>query len=113
MSNEAKHTPGPWRMHDMESFTVVAGKPSICIANANALHRSEAENDANARLIAAAPDLLEENIQARTTLGMMAMLALQSDLEGVQEIARTLDISLYGGVPFVASPAIAKAEGAE
>lgn len=55
MSNsntKSKHTPGPWRLNGNRTITVGDfGKPGSFIA--------EVKNDANARLIAAAPELLE------------------------------------------------------
>ena len=49
------HTPGPWRLHDMERATIVAGKPGGEVANCL---NGFGNQDANARLITAAPDLL-------------------------------------------------------
>lgn len=60
----ARHTPGPWTVRD---GTNIYGKRQdvgykTCIANAGSFSSNEvdttAENQANARLIAAAPDLL-------------------------------------------------------
>ena len=67
MQSEAKHTPGPWRILDPSSpvphehVRVVVGKGRTArdtVASAAAYRRAE-ECEANARLIAAAPDLLE------------------------------------------------------
>lgn len=58
MNTKATFTPGPWRHHDMEDATIVAGKPGIPIADCNARNRPLEENEANARLISAAPELL-------------------------------------------------------
>jgi hypothetical protein len=52
-----KHTPGPWHIHDTEPFTV-CGPDGDSVAGADAFKRSMEENGANARLIAAAPELL-------------------------------------------------------
>lgn len=54
--SESNHTPGPWRLHDMERATVVAGKPGGEIANCL---NGFGDQAANAHLIAAAPELLE------------------------------------------------------
>lgn len=56
----AKHTPGPWEFDDKHS----SGFPLLCLYaadNRNPFHgsRSDDEQNANARLIAAAPELLE------------------------------------------------------
>lgn len=50
--NETKATPGPWEVatsRDVWSAVIAPGVATICM---------EIENDADARLIAAAPDLL-------------------------------------------------------
>ena len=49
-------TPGPWRLHDMERATIVAGRPGGEVANCC---NGFGDQDANARLIAAAPQLFE------------------------------------------------------
>lgn len=55
-----KHTPGPWEIAQTKSanlfITNATGKLSVCNSVNGA---SSAEETANARLIAAAPDLLE------------------------------------------------------
>ena len=62
--NDAKHTKGPW-IHSKHGFNVLTADEmhSICAVHApNPGHTSEKdvqEHLANARLIAAAPDLLE------------------------------------------------------
>ena len=53
-----KHTLGPWKLHDMEE-NVIVGKDHLTIADVNATNRSKEENNANALLIASAPELLE------------------------------------------------------
>ena len=54
----SKHTLGQWKLHDMES-NVIVGKDHLTIADVNAKNRNEEENQANAKLIASAPELLE------------------------------------------------------
>jgi hypothetical protein len=57
MSNKSKHTPGPWTaLPDKEGWTIQSGQYRVCeVPNVNHFP----QNEANARLIAAAPDLLE------------------------------------------------------
>lgn len=63
----SKHTPGPWQTdqaeHDApyQDIRIHAGKGSICCVwiDDAPLHDYNAEQRANARLIAAAPELLE------------------------------------------------------
>lgn len=54
----SKHTPGPWTADDNDSYSVwsVYGYNNQRLAN---VFGDSAEADANARLIAAAPELLE------------------------------------------------------
>lgn len=59
--SDAKHTPGPWEACDAGDYSDYDGKCRVILGDdlriAVALG-DHAENDANARLIAAAPDLL-------------------------------------------------------
>lgn len=56
---KAKHTPGPWNASLQDE--AVFSESGDCIASTHWMkaHVSPATNDANARLIAASPDLLE------------------------------------------------------
>jgi hypothetical protein len=94
----SKHTPGPWQTdqaeHDApyQDIRIHAGKGSICCVwiDDAPLHDYNAEQRANARLIAAAPELLEalKRLMSETT-------TMQDALEAAQQ----------------ARAAIAKAEG--
>jgi FMN phosphatase YigB (HAD superfamily) len=54
-----KHTPGPWECGKFAHyFTDVVAVDGRRVATATIAYRSSAEADANARLLAAAPDLL-------------------------------------------------------
>lgn len=68
--SEARHTPGPWTLSD-DYDTVFGGPPddrgSVMVANI-AGDADDPENEANARLIAAAPELLEVARQYAATL---------------------------------------------
>ena len=65
---ESKHTPGPWHVGGIADSIVYAAD-GFAVANANVYHNSHGphETGANARLIAAAPDMLAalEAIEAR------------------------------------------------
>lgn len=83
-----EHTPGPWSIHPHHAYDVVPqdhiGRPmggssdpdtdratyaqEICAMHWPDPHRSRAEVQANARLIAAAPDLLEAVVALRSSL---------------------------------------------
>ncbi len=64
------HTPGPWTVQSLETahndycdwptFAVRSAKTNVCLATVGKVDHYESErNEANARLIAAAPDMLE------------------------------------------------------
>jgi len=62
MNNRNKHTPGPWIVSDetRENFVWILDENSdtgVCMVHTDT--DSKDESDANARLIAAAPELLE------------------------------------------------------
>ena len=61
MNTNAKHTPGPWENHkwNCEEHQISAKGGTIALVSHSHSLVSEAEADANARLIAAAPDMLE------------------------------------------------------
>lgn len=52
------HCPGPWRIDDISSQDVIARVGHIAIASANLGPQPARDDAANARLIAAAPELL-------------------------------------------------------
>ena len=72
----SKHTPGPWRaekhpqhdhVHCSELWMIIAGEPDDC-SDAEIAQVIAYEAEANARLIAAAPDMLEALKEARALL---------------------------------------------
>ncbi len=86
MENEMKHTPGPWRLN--EKFTTVSSETE---------HIASVDTLANARLIAAAPEMLE------ALKGMEDMFRRHIEgREGPDDAAQLWD---------AAQAAIAKAEG--
>jgi hypothetical protein len=102
-----KHTPGPWtieysELHQcfvvspVDSAYVISGMVGIA---------------ANARLIAAAPDLKAEHEEWGRRFASALLAALQDDLTEIKDLARTLDIRASTVGPYIHSPAIAKAEG--
>lgn len=62
--SDAKHTPGKWRHHDMEHATVVAGTPGVGVADCNATHRTDKENEANAQRIVTAVNCHDDLVEA-------------------------------------------------
>ena len=96
----SKHTPGSWRVGNsfMESGVFSAdGKTIVALTHGSARYyrRQEqiAEQDANARLIAAAPDLLE---------ALMGLRLYVDPMMGGEEVDNAIR---------AANAAIAKAEG--
>lgn len=73
---EAEHTPGPWT-HELQSgseyiYEVMAAGYYVATAHDGAMGKSNAE--ANARLIAAAPDLLEALQEAAVLIEGVLMI---------------------------------------
>lgn len=64
--NEQKHTPGPWKIANLyplpdfgETYQITAhGVPTVARVNTDYAGMGLGEGEANARLIAAAPDML-------------------------------------------------------
>ena len=88
--SKAEFTPGPWHHHDMEAMTV-CGPDHSGVALTDCRHRTVAENEANANLIIAAPDLLAA---AKCALADLEGAIERSDLgdEGVAYDAAKLTI---------------------
>lgn len=103
-----KHTPGPWSLseetlRDGLKSKLVHGIPEGMIAIVRVEHQGAYYGDANARLIAAAPDLLEAVRATRALVSEAAATGFNwSDGDWAER--------LYGNQA-VLSAAIAKAEG--
>ena len=70
----AQHTPAPW-VHDQAENMIMKQREDgtqWLVAQARSVSCSVAERDANARLIAAAPDLLAALVVARDELTLIA-----------------------------------------
>jgi hypothetical protein len=57
--SKQSHTPGPWVHHPEDNIITAAGTVTLIECQARSLYVSVEERDANARLMAAAPELLE------------------------------------------------------
>ena len=57
----AQHTPGPWHIGGKPQSPIIFGSDGFAVADATVFHGTfkEGQTEANANLIAAAPDLLE------------------------------------------------------
>ena len=97
----AKHTPGPWEVHysPHHFFEIFAAAASRTITNVPTHMTDGAVQEANARLIAAAPELLEALAGLRASIGRMPA---DMSRPGWCEIVTAL---------FEADAAIAKAKG--
>jgi hypothetical protein len=71
--SEIKHTPGPW-VFDEDECSAIPALHLYCADSKNPFHgsRSEEELKANARLIAAAPELLEALKEAIETIKFLS-----------------------------------------
>jgi hypothetical protein len=102
-----KHTPGPWRAQPREGFEGEWEVVSTCeiewLIAAAAPHIDGDPDEANARLIAAAPELLE------ALVGLMRVMpVLPADAKTIRGIEQQ-----YDAAHRAARAAIAKAKGGE
>ncbi len=109
------HTPVPW-----EAFKPTRGPERFLIRTPGANRRHIAEvplsydlirdgnTEGNARLIAAAPDLLAEHQAWARAFGAALLLAMQGDYSEVDRLGRGL-VTFQDGKPVLRSEAIARA----
>ena len=81
------HTPGPWRREGRFVYALGEGETNVFSANVQGGGSGSdvatlAEQEANARLIAAAPELLEEGIKATR---LLRLLTIRQIIEGGDE----------------------------
>lgn len=83
MSAKSKHTPGPWGIDDYNRVVAEDGNPIVVNGLAIPLVNTP-ESKANARLIAAAPELLEALMLADAALSgaNMNMNVVQRKVQG-------------------------------
>jgi hypothetical protein len=105
------HTQGPWFVDDIEVYAIIQGHPwgdRISLCTCESMYSNDGENspfgseEANARLIASAPELLEALKEARTKLAR----AIKSAWEGSTDE----DVNEHTTIKLIDS-AISKAEG--
>ena len=102
----ARHTPGPWT-YPGGTGNFVGGPDRIRVADVGGMERSPEERQANARLIAAAPDLLAA---CKAAWPMLDRAADQlADDEACEESGRVADACATFAMDLRA--AILKAEG--
>lgn len=115
MNNETKYTPGPWRVEDDpyggKALMVVAEQGGMAALLCDPLSPATAIDRANARLISAAPDLLEalremSNVAA-AAIRVLAALGQPALVMWENEVDTAIRDHFY----VRAEAAIAKAEG--
>lgn len=121
MSN-FKGVPGPWGIgtssrHGVHCVDAVDPKDGllfeVCEVWGIDENTEETERSwANARLIAAAPDLLGEHEEWAALIGSVYVMIQQGDAEGALSIIHESEVIDFSkGAPFAVSPAIVKATG--
>lgn len=101
------HTPGPWRVDDGDRVVgpmgnTVADCPGYSVKATNPLHQQRGGREANARLISAAPELLE---------ALEALLAERYALEEPEQFDANGNWTSDSPASVQARLAIAKARG--
>jgi hypothetical protein len=118
--NEVKHTPGPWTLEEStpgQGFHEIRGSDGSCVVAPDdgwdSNYRDYDARLANARLIAAAPDLLSALKELRDMA--TALMRACHDCDSTQEAIEVWDHELEErgliGVGAKAEAVIAKAEG--
>ena len=97
-TDQARHTPGPWKVVGTEIWG-----PHVRLVNGRGAYdeKDRAKNNANARLIASCPDLLDAC--------KFFINSLEASRKG--DLTPQWDFSDWATVEFVVKKAIAKAEG--
>ena len=81
MTHTAKHTPGPWHLSECATQTTKAGvcsESGLHITDVNGYGMTDAQNQANAALIAAAPAMYEA-LQSLTSEIDLSKLNIRKD----------------------------------
>lgn len=103
----AEHTPGPWTLGRTVSGKQWVYGPDGTRVGKAASGRRESERDANAHLIAAAPELLEALRTAKRVLFEAWSASQAATTQGLPPSAFVLDRGAWDAI----EAAIAKAEG--
>lgn len=87
----SKHTPGPWKLTAGRTFETTSGKFSLTYKSdpqtSTPEFRNFSELDANARLIAMAPDMLETLQTILTRFDLEECTAMREDIRNLIERA--------------------------
>jgi hypothetical protein len=106
-----KPTPGPWEVEGegQDVVGILSVGDNHYIAKLSGWEHTR--QDANAHLIAASPDLLEEHRAWARDFGTALLLFLQGDHSAIDTLAHDMIIDQDSDGPILRSPAINKAEG--
>jgi len=93
---ETKHTPGPWYVYqDLKDFNVSKDIKDMSWDICQLANWSAEENEANAHLIAAAPDLLEALIETKNALiGILKFNGLNFDTAEIDRAEKAINKAL-------------------
>lgn len=116
-----KHTKGPWAAsHNpaseiREGWQIGMWQRDVTAntgfgPSATGIGETKEEADANAHLIASAPELLDEHKAWAKNIGSAFAKALQGDYEEIDILAKNTELDFTTGEPCLKSEAIAKAE---
>lgn len=97
-----KHTPGPWRVMKANPSLVLGGALGYLVANCQNGRKSNDEDEANARLIAAAPETASERDRLKEINAEL--------LAALQKVLHHIPVN-DADVMWAARSAIAKATG--
>ena len=106
---QAQHTPGPWHINPLFDYSVNSEKKHVTMVNVSVRGKEcdvdHPEAQANARLIAAAPDLLEACKLAKQHLDAMRLES------GMGNVLLPFEKAAFEQVDTALTAAIEKAEG--
>jgi hypothetical protein len=109
----SEHTPGPWELWRDGSGAMQISVGDFVICNRNPVEHRARESDANARLIAAAPDMLEalriDELLHTVGFNQLAARQISNEARTAYAIGGTLALRKLGDDK--RRTAIAKAEG--
>jgi hypothetical protein len=118
--SDAKWTPGPWRVDPQYPHDIQAGEGDSAMEIASVCNRDDGmdhwyppdeQADANARLIAASPDMAEALRELLATAGDGLESASDEDLRGAAALALSEMVRRQARAFLAARAALAKAEG--
>jgi hypothetical protein len=86
-----QHTPGPWQAHRLDDFSSAVhsraweGDPSkLSVCDGHSVEVTSKQHEADARLIAAAPELLAALRRAEHAMSVVAAVGISEALEVVR-----------------------------